>query len=402
MRRRIEEIDLLACAYLFGEEKHQQQEIARTLHLSQATVSRLIEKARKEFLRDEIRFLKDKIDNQTMEMILRRISRKDLGKKLEQLSLEHTGKRGPIVRVFSSGSRDDSPAGWEARLKVFSQNAAPYVKELLLRADLCGVSWGASLGNIVLALQKLSVPTPWSDTGRQIKVIPLCGEPLGNQPTSFSSSNLAADLEQLLNGNNKESLSLGMVPAFIPAGLTRAELKGVWKLIELVKAYDEIMGKHAENLGHRDSKKNNWEERQAPLVDQLDMVLTSVGPSERLLGYGSSELLRTGDLDIRELQKLVLGDISGVFIPRPDLSASQRVKLKDLSKRWTGIKLEHLKNCSLSSFSSDPLKGKPGIVVVAIGKNKARFIYEGTKLNLINHLVIDDDLEEELERIVKK
>ena len=90
-------------------------------------------------------------------------------------------------------------------------------------------------------------------------------------------------------------------------------------------------------------------------------------------------------LNIRELQKLVLGDISGVFIPRRDLSASQRVKLKNLSKRWTGIKLEHLKNCSLSSFSSDPLKGKPGIVVVAIAKNKARFIYEGAKLNLINH-----------------
>ena len=106
-------------------------------------------------------------------------------------------------------------------------------------------------------------------------------------------------------------------------------------------------------------------------------------------------------LNIRELQKLVLGDISGVFIPRPDLSASQRVKLKNLSKRWTGIKLEHLKNCSLSSFSSDPLKGKPGIVVVAIAKNKARFIYEGAKLNLINRLVIDDDLEEELERLVK-
>ena len=40
-------------------------------------------------------------------------------------------------------------------------------------------------------------------------------------------------------------------------------------------------------------------------------------------------------------------------------------------------------------------------MVVAIAKNKARFIYEGAKLNLINHLVIDDDLEEELERLVK-
>lgn len=55
---------------------------------------------------------------------------------------------------------------------------------------------------------------PWAD--RQIEFVPLSGEPLGNNPTSFSSSSLVSDLGRAVNGDEYHAMSLAMVPAFIP------------------------------------------------------------------------------------------------------------------------------------------------------------------------------------------
>lgn len=139
------------------------------------------------------------------------------------------------------------------------------------------------------------------------------------------------------------------------------------------------------------------------MVDQLDMILTSAGPASNPLGYGLGKVFLEADdishfgSDAAEgLQKLILGDISGVCIPHSDLNAEETERLGSINKRWTGVRFEHLKSCAERAVSG-PEK-KPGVVVVARGKAKASIVHELLKVGLINNLVIDLELEEELER----
>jgi DNA-binding transcriptional regulator LsrR (DeoR family) len=372
-----DEIDMLAAAYLAGGG-HKQTEIAATLGLSQAAVSRLLARARKQYLREELRFLHENLDEKTMRGVVQRTIHRRLAANLDQFCAR-IRCRTPVLRVFASGSRETTVEAWQLRLETAARTAAPFVRDLLLRANLSGISWGQSVGNMAFAIRDLPAPPPRA--GNPVRVVPLCGEPLGNRPTSLSSSSLSETLELALNGRVVSNLSLGMVPAFIPGGFSKTELKAVWKLIGLVKAYDEIFG------------------GREPLVERLDMILTSIAPAERPLGYGGGDLLRTGGLKLEELRQVLLGDISGVCIPRPRLDRAGRQRLTRVNERWTGIRLAHLEACS-GRASGNPLSGPPGVVVFAIGSNKARFAVEAIRLGLINHAFVDDDLAEEMDRLL--
>jgi DNA-binding transcriptional regulator LsrR (DeoR family) len=402
MPKKTEEIDKLACAYLAGREKKLQEDIARILGLSQATVSRLLKEATEEgYIEREIRFVqKDDINESRMAEIQRRISHKDkeLEDKLDRIARGSEYKpypeiRGPILRVFSSEGKDTPTLRWDDRLKEFSRQAAPYVKELLLRPSLCGTSWGLTLHGVISALQDLLVSAP--RMSKPIQMIPLSGELLSEMPSSqirsrFSASNLAARLERLLNGDNANTLSLGSVPAFIPEGFSKSEEAGVRKLIDIVKAHELIFGSPS-------TRKSS----QIPLVDKLDMVLTSMGASDHPLGFGRGSLLPADLVDLQN-QNLVLGDIAGVCIPHPKYSKRTPTKLANVNERWTGVGKKHLEACAQRAASSKSEKEHPGVVVVAFGELKAACALEAIKQGLISVLIIDERLKQELEKLVSQ
>src|SRR5690348_15015960 len=110
------EMTMLCAAYLAGEGR-KQIEIAQILNISQAAVSRLLEEARLGlYLHNEVRFLREKVDSETLEMIQRTIRRR-LGEQLDALS-ERYGFRAPVVRVFPSGSKNEN--AMNKRLAEFS------------------------------------------------------------------------------------------------------------------------------------------------------------------------------------------------------------------------------------------------------------------------------------------
>jgi DNA-binding transcriptional regulator LsrR (DeoR family) len=375
-----DDLIMLCAAYLAAMGK-KQIEIADTLELSQTTVSRLLKLARRDYLKEELRFLKEKVDQDTYRLILQRTDRKGLGGRLNEVA-ERAGCKGPVLQVFSSGSKD--PADLDRRLAEFSLKAAPYIKNLIVRANSCGLTWGKTLWNVVDALGNLGVPPPWC--GHSVSIIPLTGEPLGEMPNAYSSSSLVEDLGKLANGDKQTpALSIGMVPAFAPEGFSKAELDGVRKLIQLVKAYGTIFG----------------DGKSAGLADRLDMILTSVGPAEKPLGFGDGTLLKTGKPTIEELKRLLAGDMGGVCFPRPDLSLEDRQTVEKVNDRWTGVKRKHLEACARRAFKADLGSGVPGVVIVAVGAYKAQFIFEAIKLGMINNLIIDEDLEEQLEHLVE-
>src|SRR5262249_41641579 len=125
----------------------------------------------------------------------------------------------------------------------------------------------------------------------------------------------------IVNGEQYNAPSLSMVPAFIPEGFGKQETFGVWRLIELVKSYDLIFSKSV-------SKKSD-----APMADRLEMILTSVSPADRPLGFGKGRLFETGSVTIEELQELVMGDMGGVCFPRPNLGRQATQKLESVNKR---------------------------------------------------------------------
>ncbi|MBI1763578.1 MAG: hypothetical protein HYR56_19305 [Acidobacteria bacterium] len=375
-------LTMLTIAFMAGEGKLQ-NEIASDLGLSQATVSRLLAKARATgYLKAEVRFVHEKVAPATLQEIRVAASRKKLEVRLNELMRQHSARKGLVLREFPSGSQETTDEAWAKRLQEFSQRAAPFVRQLLMRAKLCGVSWGETLGVLIAMLAGPPLAPPRSNAAPN--AIPLCGEPLGQEPNHFSSSNLAALLEKFYTGDDRATLSLGMVPAFIPTDFNAQEMSVVWRLLESVNDYELIFGHPSgEPVKHQ------------PYVEKLDMILTSVGPAQRLLGYRSAEWLKK-KFNLRMLEKLVLGDIAGVLIPRLELNQKAKEKVRQVNARWTGIQQKHLVACAQRAEQNN----LPGVVCFAAGKNKAPFALEAVKLGLINVLIVDDDLEDELERLI--
>src|SRR4051812_46948316 len=104
MRRKADELEVLAAAYLCGQEKVQ-AEIAKTLGVSQSVVSRLLQQAKTlGWLESKVRFAAEKISSQRMAEIEVRVSPYKLRKQLRRLA-EENGAVPPLsIRVCSSGS----------------------------------------------------------------------------------------------------------------------------------------------------------------------------------------------------------------------------------------------------------------------------------------------------------
>jgi len=373
---------MITAAYLAGEN-WKQKEIAEALLMSQAAVSRLLAHARKEYLREEVRFLREKVSPEMMRNVMQRASRNTLSGKLNQLAAR-AGYRGPVLRVFRC--TESASDRWK-RMGELSRHAAPYIRDLILRSNVCGITWGGMLSQVVTAIQGLSMVRPWKEV--DIEIIPLSGEPLGDDPTTYSSSSLAHDLGAAVNGPTYYARSLAMVPAFIPDDFEKNQISGVWRLIGLVRAYAEIFG--TRKRGEREEK---------AMVNNLDMVLTSVGPADHPLGFGRGRLFATGNLKLEELQNLVIGDMGGVCFERPRLTKGQRLKLEGVAGRWTGWSRRDLDGCSARAAACDPHQGPPGIAVISMGEDRAEFLLEAVALGTINHLIIDDALQAEMERLL--
>lgn len=384
MNRKTSEIEKLAAAFLAGSEGKTQAEIGRILGISQTVVSRLLTETKERYWRERVEFLGDGIDEATLQTVLQRVGKNKLAEALSSLARQGSGpvSRGPILRVFSGGGKNASD---RERMAEFGRRSAPYIRELLIRCRTCGLTWGSMLWQVVNAVRSLRIEPPWA--AEPIHFIPLSGEPLGNNLTGFSSSSLVSDLGRAVNGAEYHARSLAMVPAFIPEGFTEAELRGVWKLIGLVPSYNDVFG----------SRRSRGRNKEKPLAEKLDMILTSVGPADKVLGFGAGRLFETGSVTIEHLQQLVLGDMGGVCFERPDLNVEQRRVVRSVGVRWTGLRRGQLEACAAAAAADS---SKPGVVVVSGGAARARFICDAVRLGVINHLIVDEILASELERVL--
>jgi DNA-binding transcriptional regulator LsrR (DeoR family) len=378
-------VDMLAAAFLAGEGK-KQKDVAEALGLSQAAISRHLAAAREKYLREEVHFAVENVSDEEMQKVRQRISRKGLQEQLDLLAQQEGRSRKVFLRVFDCGPGSNDAE----RIRKLGEYAATHVRGLLVRARVCGLTWGGMLNSVVNGLRNLHAPAPWA--AAEIQCIPLSGEPLGEDPTSFSSSSLAHVLGDIVNGDQYDAPSIAMVPAFVPDRFPRNEINGVWRLIELVESYHKIFGEHLNGKPKPPKAK-----AEPPLAECLDMVLTSVGSAEKPLGFGRGLLFKQMNVTLPELKTLIVAEVGGVCIPRLNLDKKQTRRFESVRRCWTGLQKEHLIKCSARGSDAYD-KGPPGVVVVSGGTGRAAPICELIKLGLVNHLIIDDVLANELEK----
>jgi DNA-binding transcriptional regulator LsrR (DeoR family) len=133
------------------------------------------------------------------------------------------------------------------------------------------------------------------------------------------------------------------------------------------------------------------------LINKIDMLLTSVGPPDRPLGWLGDDLLRAVGLKRAQVAQLVEGDISGVLLPRQGRDIKLDGHLEKIRGAWTGITMDDLKRCHERAQRN----GMPGVVVIALGKNKATAVAEVIRLGICDHLFIDRELSENLKKALR-
>jgi DNA-binding transcriptional regulator LsrR (DeoR family) len=395
--RAIDELTKLKAACLYAEGRSEDQ-IAKILGKASSTVNGAIRWAigqkRLRPQRPYVFIMKGL--PQTQRKSLRQIladadTQLSLQRAIAEAVRAHDGSITPTVHVVPSGSRRIDARGWELRLERFGEAAEPLIRQFLSNVDeAAGVAWGATVASVVKGIEMAQTgPLPRT---RPIWFVPVCGEPLGAPLSQESSSNLSSRLDAVLNKSAGHALSLAALPALTPVKefQTAGDLEVLRRLFRRVKHYSEIFiarDSRTKGVPSGALAKKSW-------LRSLDAILCSIGPEDRTWGYRGDDLLESGDLERKELQSFVMGDIAGVLIPRQGMWSNP--KLAMIRDHWNGIRLEDLQLCASRSASQ---KNVPGVCVVALGSNKAAFIRECLRLrddkehviSLINYLVVDDD-----------
>ena len=276
--------------------------------------------------------------------------------------------------------------------KELTSAAVHTIRTLLSKVEIVGVTWGRTISRLVRTLGAHIHDAPRGQD--PIRFVPLCGEPLKDrfEPIKFSSSALASQFSTIFNGSDRpRPPSLAGVPAFIPkfkmksgvqVARTRPEVRAIREFLRQVAGYAEVMDDEDSDTGSSEH-----------LVNHLGAILTSVGVvEEEYRGIFLQERVQIGDITESELKECVVGDLGGIIIPKPDLTADQARHIDELNQRWTGIKQRHIVQCAEAADDT-----RPGVILLALGRRRRSVAMRCIELGLVNELIVDQSLAQALE-----
>lgn len=305
-----------------------------------------------------------------------------LEKKLQRLSHQPRERvpRLRHLRVYATaagGAKTSGEDQWGNALECFGHAVAADLFALINGSRVIGVGWGRTVAVAIDALA-VYVHAHTQATGRarlrgRCQIAPTAGEPPTGVPDERSSSAIAQRLASVL-GNGTEVPTLKWIPPIVPREFQDARRETLWDYLKNVSSYTDIFG-------------------EAGLISKLDAVLTSVGSFEQQVTSLQSAMVKLGHIDIERVKRLALGDLGGVLIERPGLKRQELDELREIRSLWTGIRPEDHER--ISGMAAQP-GGRPGIVVIAIGANKAQIVSSVVQKGLVNELFIDDSLAQAL------
>jgi DNA-binding transcriptional regulator LsrR (DeoR family) len=386
-------------AYLRGREKLKEKEIAVRLGgIAISTVSSLLLQAREAGLLEEQLVYKDGELTQEEEHRLYVLQfQSALRTSLEQ-KITSSGRhdRAPRIYLYDLAADGTPGASIDASVRRFATQAAPEYRRLLTRPSVkvVGVAWGGTLACLTDAMRIGGGAPPRARD--PVTVIATCGEPLDNRPTNESSSAIAEAMSLALNGSRDHARTLGIAPAYLPAGADGNGSDFIWRHIVATKPYLEVFGPGRIPAAARPPDSGV----KQPLSAMMDAYFTCIAAEGSTLGYGKHKIYRAHFVDA-EIENVVFGDMGGIPLPRPNLTESQRKVLKSIEDSWTGLQREQLIRCVSRGFEGHPNSRPPGCILTAIGAHRARTVYQAVVVEgLVNHLFIDSDCGKALETLL--
>lgn len=267
-------------------------------------------------------------------------------------------------------------------IRNFGSRAVPHILPVLGEVRHLGVTWGRTVQAVAEGLKERVRRS--ADRTSPIDFVPMCGDPTINVlgDARRSSAHIVADLHEHFNGRSTAPRSLVGVAAYIP------EEFAVGRAPEIIESIRDFL---ASSASYRDIFGNKL---RKGVVDDLDAVLTSVGPA--LPGDPWFKAAALNGTAQRLLARLSAGNIGGVFLPRRGVKGTHS-HIEDMNKRWTGCRIEHFHNCAQNAGTSP---SRVGVVVVAIGEEKAEVVETCVRMGLVNQLIVDQGLARALRKRV--
>lgn len=259
-----------------------------------------------------------------------------------------------------------SPAEWRARLARFAGEVAPHLLQELTNARTTLVTYGHTLANVFEA-------TAFSSLGPDFAVYPACCDPHEYHHEPWSSSELARWITERQGRPTKAHPSLeGLLPIINPDYGLEAR-QALVSIMENAPDYRRIYGANG-------------------LAAQANCLVTSIGRSKLPWTMGEDYFVKIIGISRAELHSLIAAEIGSVPLPKPDLTADQVERFRQITAARLGLKLQHLE----ALVRKGACTPAPGVVVVAMGANKAACFLELVKRGLINVAIVDNSLEAKL------
>jgi len=286
-----------------------------------------------------------------------------------ELSYDLAQRLGMRITVYVTPPREPSEGEdhyWSRRIRTFADCAASRVTRRVLESRKLGVAWGTTVSSVVEAICQQRA---WRDRSLPLTAIPLAGEMVGSDARESRSCSALADKLVSAIVKRGSALSLRGVPPFISTKTREADAKAVKRYFHNLDPVREV----------------------ARASTELDAALTSVGTHDQPNKLYTQELTQSG-VSAEILHTLSCGDIGGVLLEMPGLTMANRSRFTRIKQNWLGMSEETFRSCAARAQASQC----PGVLVVALGGNKAPVLQKCIAEGLVTECFLDDELGKEL------
>jgi DNA-binding transcriptional regulator LsrR (DeoR family) len=132
------------------------------------------------------------------------------------------------------------------------------------------------------------------------------------------------------------------------------------------------------------------------LAEQANCLITSIGRSMVPWTLGDDYFVKNIGIDRAELTQLIEAEIGSVPLPRANLSAEGKKRFETINNARLGLSLENIKSIAAKAHCGPA----PGVIVLAMGANKADCLLALIRRGLVNRAIVDNKLEAELARLL--
>jgi hypothetical protein len=299
------------------------------------------------------------------------IHRSDMFEALRPLS--HNRLKGYYCVVLDPAGALEEPADAEAylsRLRAFAKGATPHLVHALTNARITLVTYGRTLQCAFEALNP-------NKLDRDFWAYPACCDPYEYHREPWSSSRLAKSITQRQGRPADEHPSLAKLLPIIGPHHGPQGTRALADFVEHAPGYITIYG-------------------PGGLAEQANCLVTSHGRKEQPWTMGEDHFVKAFGIKREELHPLIAAEIGSVLLPKPDLTPAQMQRFEQITGARLGLKLRHLESLAALAAGTPA----PGVVLIAMGANKAASFLELVRRGLINIAIVDNSLEARLRELL--